>query len=112
MYDVCHGAGLAVVTPAWMRHILSDKTVDKFAEYGVNVWRIDPDKDKFDIANEAIDKTEAFFKSIGMPVTLRELGITEKDKFEEMAHNLKDSLGGTYVPMTDKDVLEILEACY
>lgn len=111
-YDVCHGAGLAVVTPAWMRHILSDKTVDKFAEYGVNVWRIDPDKDKFDIANEAIDKTEAFFKSIGMPVTLRELGITEKDKFEEMAHNLKDSLGGAYVPMTDKDVLEILEACY
>lgn len=111
-YDVCHGAGLAVVTPAWMRHILSDATVDKFVEYAVNVWRIDPSGDRFAVANEAIDKTEAFFKSIGMPTTLRELGIETKEKFAEMAGNLENALGGAYVPMTSADVLAILEACY
>lgn len=58
-YDVTHGVGLAILTPHWMRHILSDRTVDLFVEYGVNVWGIDKDLDKFDIANLAIDKTKS-----------------------------------------------------
>ncbi|MBQ6475187.1 MAG: iron-containing alcohol dehydrogenase [Clostridia bacterium] len=111
-YDVCHGAGLAIVTPAWMRHILSDATVDKFAEYGVNVWRIDPSLDRYEIANRAIDCTEEFFRSIGLPMTLRELGITEKDKFEEMAQNIDNAFGNAYVVLHKEDVLQILEACF
>ncbi|MBP3372636.1 MAG: iron-containing alcohol dehydrogenase [Clostridia bacterium] len=111
-YDVCHGAGLAVVTPSWMRHILSDATVDKFVEYGVNVWKIDANLDKYEIANTAIDKTEEFFRSIGMPTTLRELGIDNKDLFDEMAGNLANSLGNAYVAMGKDDVLAILEAAF
>jgi len=111
-YDVCHGAGLAVVTPSWMRHILSDATVDKFVEYGVNVWKIDANLDKYEIANAAIDKTEEFFRSLGMPTTLRELGIDNKDLFDEMAGNLANSLGNAYVAMGKDDVLAILEAAF
>ncbi len=111
-YDVCHGAGLAVVTPSWMRHILCDATVDKFVEYGVNVWKIDANLDKYEIANTAIDKTEEFFRSIGMPTTLRELGIDNKDLFDEMAGNLANSLGNAYVAMGKDDVLAILEAAF
>ena len=65
-----------------MRHILSDATVDKFVQYGVNVWKLDANLDKFEIANTAIDKTEEYFRSIGMPTTLRELGIENKDLFK------------------------------
>ena len=36
-YDITHGVGLAILTPAWMEYVLSDETVDKFAEYGVNM---------------------------------------------------------------------------
>ena len=39
-YDITHGVGLAILTPRWMRYILSDETVDKFSEYGRNVWNI------------------------------------------------------------------------
>jgi alcohol dehydrogenase YqhD (iron-dependent ADH family) len=95
-----------------MRHILSEKTVDKFVEYGVNVWKIDAGLDKYEIANAAIDKTEEFFRSIGMPLTLRELGIENKDLFDEMAGNLANSMGNAYVAMGKDDVLAILEACF
>jgi len=76
---------LAVLTPHWMRYVLNEDTVDKFVEYGVNVWGIDSSKDKFEIANEAIDKTEEFFvKELNIPANLRELGIG-RENFEKMA---------------------------
>ena len=37
-YDITHGEGLAILTPRWMKHILSDRTVDRFVKYGVNVF--------------------------------------------------------------------------
>ena len=56
--------------------------------------------------------TEEFFRSIGMPTTLRELGIENKDLFDEMACNLANSLGNAYVAMGKDDVLAILEAAF
>ena len=58
-YDITHGVGLAIITPRWMRYILSDATVEKFAEYGRNVWGID-EADDYKCANQAIDATEMF----------------------------------------------------
>ena len=78
-YDITHGVGLAILTPRWMKHILSDKTVGKFVDYGVNVWGIDSSLDKFEIANRAIEKTYDFFASIGIPMNLREVGIDEEN---------------------------------
>ncbi|WP_352419090.1 iron-containing alcohol dehydrogenase [Proteiniborus sp.] len=108
-YDITHGVGLAILTPFWMRHVLDDSTVSKFVEYGKNVWDIEDDKYDYDIANEAIDKTQEFFKSLGIPETLGELGIGEEN-LEEMAKAVTDYNGGTvgsYKPLRYEDVLEV-----
>jgi alcohol dehydrogenase YqhD (iron-dependent ADH family) len=108
-YDITHGVGLAILTPPWMRHVLSDTTVDKFVEYGVNVWGLDADGDPFDIANRAIDQTEAFFLSLGLPMTLSEVGIDGR-YLEEMAKNCEGSTLLGYVPLTYRDSMAIYEA--
>ena len=109
-YDITHGVGLAILTPAWMRYVLSDATVDKFAEYGVNVWGIAPHGEKYAIAREAIDRTEAYFRALGIPATLREVGIGE-EKLAVMAEKAAAGLGEIFVPLTADDVLAIYRAC-
>ena len=110
-YDITHGEGLATLTPRWMRHILSDKTVDRFVKYGVNVFGIDSSLDKYEIADQAIEATYKFFESIGIPMHLREVGIDES-RIEEMAHHIavNEGLENAYVPLTEKDIVEILKA--
>ena len=106
-YDITHGAGLALLTPYWMEYILSDKTVGKFAEYGINVWGIDSTKEPMAIAKEAIAKTREFFVSIGMPSHLKELGIDAAhfDIMSEKAAN--GGLAYGFVPLTKEDVKKI-----
>lgn len=111
-YDVTHGAGLAVLTPAWFEYILSDDTVDKFVDYGVNVLEIDKTLDKFEIAKLAISKTKDYFKEMGLPSTLGELGIDDKN-LDIMAQKAADEgLENAYVPLSKEDVLKIYKACY
>ncbi len=112
-FDVTHGAGLAVIMPAWMEHILNDTSVDQFAEYAVNVWGVEAEgRDKYEVAREGIAKTRDFFvNDLGLPGTLRELNVPE-DSLEMMAKNLDGVLTGTFVPMTVEDVLAIYKACY
>ena len=112
-YDITHGVGLAIVTPRWMRHILSDKTVDKFADFAVNVWGLPADMDKHELAEKGIDALEQFFVSLGIPMTLHEVGITD-EHFEEMAlHALSFTGIGSisYVPLGKEDIVKILRAC-
>jgi len=106
-YDITHGAGLALLTPYWMEYILSEKTAGKFAQYGVNVWNIDPSKASMAIAREAIAKTRGFFVSIGMPSHLQSIGIDETyfDIMSEKAAN--GGLAHGFVPLAKKDVREI-----
>lgn len=110
-YDITHGVGLAILTPAWMEYVLSDETVDKFVEYGVNVWNIDSSKNKYDIAKESINKTREFFVSLDIPTTLREVGIGE-EKLEEMAKQAVRRKGtlGNFKPLNADDVLNIYKA--
>ena len=110
-YDITHGEGLAILTPAWMEYVLSEKTVDRFVQYGVNVWGIGGRLDGFEIAHRAIDNTRNFFRELGLPGTLHEVGIGE-EKLEQMAqkaagHNLENA----YVPLDAADVLAIYRSC-
>lgn len=109
-YDITHGVGLAILTPVWMEYVLSDETVDKFAEFGVNVWDIDKNQDKYDIAHQAIDKTRDYFKQMGIPSKLSELGIGEEN-FEIMAEKSTRGLENAYVPLTKEDIVKIYKAC-
>lgn len=111
-YDITHGVGLAIVTPRWMRYILSEETVDKFCEYAENVWHLPKIEDKFEYANMAIDKTEEFFKSCGIPMTLTEIGIDDS-KFDDMAEKSVrfGNLAEAYVSLNEEDVKNILKDC-
>ncbi|AOR24007.1 iron-containing alcohol dehydrogenase [Clostridium taeniosporum] len=109
-YDITHGVGLAILTPHWMRYVLNDDTLYKFVEYGINVWDLDKTLDKYTIANTAIDKTAEFFKEIGIPSTLREVGIGEEN-FEIMAQKaVKSGLKYGFKPLTSQDVVNIYKA--
>ena len=110
-YDITHGEGLAIITPRWMRHILSDHTLPRFVKYGVNVFGIDPSLPERDIAEKAVDATYAFFESIGIPMHLRDVGIGE-ERLDEMAHHVavNEGLENAWVPLLEKDIKEILVA--
>ena len=109
-YDITHGVGLAILTPNWMKYVLNDKTVDKFVEYGVNVWNIDAGLDKFEIANRAIQNTRDFFNELGIPATLREVGIGE-EKLSIMAKKAASmGLAYAFVPLDENDVLAIYKS--
>ncbi|MFI5359892.1 MAG: iron-containing alcohol dehydrogenase [Halanaerobiales bacterium] len=113
MYDVAHGAGLAVVFPAWMKYVYKHN-VNRFAQFAVNVFNVD-----YDFANpertalEGIRRLMDFFRRIGMPTNLEELGIPD-DRLEEMASKCKRPNNGRlgyFVPLTEEDILEILKLC-
>lgn len=108
-YDITHGEGLAIITPRWMRHILSERTMDRFVKYGINVFGIDPTLPKQEIAGKAIDATYEFFESINIPMHLREVGIDDS-RIDEIAHHIavNEGLDKAYVPLTEQDIKEIL----
>lgn len=108
-YDITHGEGLAIITPRWMRHILNERTMDRFVKYGINVFGIDPALPKQEIAKKAIDATFEFFQSINIPMHLREVGIDDS-RIDEMAHHIavNEGLDKAYAPLTEQDIKEIL----
>lgn len=111
-YDITHGVGLAILTPHWMRYSLDDTTVNKFAKYGVNVWGVDKELDKFEVAKIAIDKTAEFFKKLGIPSTLREVGI-EEEKFEIMAKKaMNPYFKYAFKPLDQNSIMNIYKAAF
>ena len=110
-YDITHGEGLAIITPRWMRHILSERTLERFVKYGINVFDIDTTLTGMEIAHKAIEMTYAFFEEIGIPMHLREVGIGE-ERIDEMAHHIavNEGLENAYVPLSEQDIKEILVA--
>ncbi|MBQ3078976.1 MAG: iron-containing alcohol dehydrogenase [Clostridia bacterium] len=109
MYDVAHGAGLAVVFPAWMRYNL-DHDVNRFAQFAVNVYGVEMNFDNpRETALRGIERHEAFLKSIGMPLTFKELGAKTED-IPAMAKNVKrgpDGKTGQFVKLDTKEIEEI-----
>lgn len=111
-YDITHGVGLAIVTPRWMRYVLNEDTVDQFVAYARNVWDLPLEEDKFAMAKKAIDQTEEFFREIGIPMTLTEVGI-DSSKLEIMAEKAVKfgGLSNAFVALAKEDVVRILEQC-
>ena len=108
-YDITHGEGLALLTPHWMEYVLSDDTLWKFKDYGVNVWGIDSSLCDMEIAMLAIEKTREFFRNLGLPMTLSEVGIG-REKLKEMADKLDGKFDESFVALKPDDVLKIYEA--
>ena len=112
LYDIAHGLGLAILTPRWMEYVLDDDTVERFFEYGVNVFGVDASLPKMDVAREGIRLTkEFFFDTLGLPSTLGEIGIDGRD-IEVMA---RKACGNTVLPgfrpLRQGDIEAILTEC-
>ena len=112
LYDVAHGAGLAVVFPAWMRFQMH-KDVARFAQFAVRVYRCDMDFEHPErTALAGIEAHEAFLKDIGMPITLKELGARTEDipalAAKTKKTNLADQTTGGAFPMKTEDIEAIL----
>ena len=111
IYDVAHGAGLAVVFPAWMKYVYKHD-INRFAQFAVRVWNVEnsfwsPEK----TALEGIKRLENFLEFIGLPTNLKELGITD-NRLEEMASKATasdTSTVGNFIKLTKNDVFNILK---
>ncbi|MDD3337332.1 MAG: iron-containing alcohol dehydrogenase [Lachnospiraceae bacterium] len=108
IYDIAHGAGLAIVFPAWMRYV-GQKNPDKLCQFAVRVFGVEAEgKSKKEILEAGIRHLIAFYKSLGLATTLTEAGIGD-DKFSIMAEKaVIDGPLGSMVPLEKADVEEIL----
>lgn len=112
-YDITHGHGLAIITPVLMDYILNEKSLPVLVNYGVNVWDIDRTKDPYDIAREAISKTQKLYEDMGLTSDLGELGVPYEKDFDEMAEKAAaEGLEYCRVPLTKTDVVEIYRRCF
>ena len=112
VYDITHGLGLAILTPRWMEYCLDETTVDKYVQYGVNVFGIDAKLDKMEIAKRSIKLTEEFlFEKLGLQRTFTELGIKREDfaMMAKKACRYGDIKG--FKTLTPSDVEAIIEMC-
>ncbi|MDD2295246.1 MAG: iron-containing alcohol dehydrogenase [Eubacteriales bacterium] len=93
MFDVAHGAGLAAVWGSWARYVF-EEGLDRFSAFAWNVMDISKDLAPKDAALAGIEAMEEFFRSIGMPVSVSDMGITlTDDQIDELAE--KCSIGDT-----------------
>lgn len=105
-YDITHGEGLAILTPVWMEYVLSEKTAAKFAEYGENVFDLPKGQSEMETAKKAISCTKDFFRIMGLPQTLSDVGIDET-YFDKMAEKAAQGLETAFVPLNIEDVKQI-----
>lgn len=105
LYDVAHGAGLAVMFPAWMKYNMK-QDVNRFAQFAVRVFGCEMDfQNPERTAKEGITKFEQFLLSIGMPIRFKELGAKAEDiptLIEMLKMNEREI--GNFVKLSKEDV--------
>ena len=110
LYDVAHGAGLAVMFPAWMKYVMKHDIM-RFAQFAVRVWGCEMDfQHPENTAKEGILKYEQFLTSIGMPIRFSELGAKAED-IPTLAKTMGLGTGtiGSFVKLTTEDVTKIYD---
>ncbi|MDE5940747.1 MAG: iron-containing alcohol dehydrogenase [Muribaculaceae bacterium] len=107
VYGVTHGAGLAVVFPAWMT-FMSDRRPAKIAQFARRVFGVDAADDR-EAALAGVERLKEFFKSLGLPVRMCELGIenADIDLLVKKFHEDKGLPFGPYYPLYEADTREI-----
>ena len=114
-YDCAHGAGLAVVTPAWMEYVYRND-ISRFAQFAVRVFGCEMNfANPEATALEGIRRLREFFRSLGMPVTFAEIGAKAEDIPDMVAHRAQKPNGfpfGNFVKIQPDDMAEICRLCY
>lgn len=109
---VAHGAGLAVLFPAWAKYVYK-KNVKRFAQFARNVFGV-VELDDTLASQMGIEKMSEYFKSLGMPLTIREFNVPKEslDKLADLCTNGKTRIIKSYIPLGYSEVKEIFESCY
>lgn len=107
IYDITHGAGLAILFPAWMKYVYK-QDVNRFVQFANRVWDIEIDVNNLErAALEGIERTKDYFKKIGMPISLTEANVPS-DRFEEMASKgTENGPLGNFVKLHKEDIVNI-----
>lgn len=111
LYDVTHGAGLAVIAPLWMRHVLSVNP-HKLVLFATRVWDVPLNEEvPEETARQGIERFEAFLKEIGMPSAFEEIGAKREDigRMTDKLFGAKET-EGNYVKLSREDVIQIYES--
>lgn len=111
-FDLAHGESLTIMWPAWAR-VVAPGEAERFAQYGRNVWGL-TEKDDNTCASAAIDATEAYFKSLGLPVSFGEaMGIQTDEVLHDLALRCtyygKRKVGQLH-PMDEAEIYEVYRA--
>lgn len=110
LYDVAHGAGLAVMFPAWMKYVYQEN-LDLFVQFATRVWGVKDTGDKKAVALAGIDAMEKFFTSIGLPVNFEQLGAKAEDIdfLVKTLHINKGDSFGSFKKLSMEDARKIYE---
>ena len=110
MYDVTHGAGLTAVWPSWAKYVMNN-CLPRFVRFAKNVMQVEPGATDEETAQKGIDAMAAFFRSIGMPTNLRELGVSPSEEdILLLAKNCAIAVGGkvgSAKPLYEADMANI-----
>jgi alcohol dehydrogenase YqhD (iron-dependent ADH family) len=111
LYDVAHGAGLAVIFPAWMKYVYR-QNIPRFTQFAYRVFGLEPDLDvPENTALEGIKQLEGFFREMGMPTRLKDMHIG-KERLAEIADKCRKTVDGTtgnFVKLKREDIFNILQ---
>lgn len=110
-YTDCNdGEGIAVLQPAYFRHICRDDCA-KFKRFAINVWGIsDTGKTDEETACAGVEALAGFVRKIGLPATLQELGVDERIDLKKIADSCVLPAGSTR-RLTQEDILGIFREC-
>jgi hypothetical protein len=111
LYDVTHGVGLAILIPSWMEYVLTEETRWKFVEYAQNVWQIQG-AGSSSVAQKGIEQTRDFFVHLGMPTTLREVGVQEHDLEKIAEKTVQHGEIGKFKKLGKHDVRAVLKQAF
>ena len=110
--SVAHGAGLAVLLPAWAKYVYKYNTA-RFSQFARNVWGVVENDDE-KASQIGIERMCEFFSQLGMPTKLREFGIEKGHEHELTLLCTYDNtrIIKNYIPLGYKEIKEIFESCY
>lgn len=105
--DITHGVGLAILTVHWFEYILDDSTQWRFVAFAKNVWDV-KGSDDLETARLGIAKTRDFLRSLGLPLSFSEIGISN-GRFSEIAdRSMTGETQGLFKQLTRQDLINIL----
>lgn len=113
-HEIAHGAGLAALWCSWARYVY-EANIPRWLQYAHNVWNLDIDHEHPEkTVEKAIDMQEEYYRSIGMPTNIKDLGVKEED-LEKLAYDCsrnktRELIG--YKPLAYDDILEIYKMAY